>query len=647
MVWLEALRIEDSPTPSPELTLHGTLLARNAAFEKHVFVRFTLDGWCTTSEVGARYVGGAASPFRLASYGDRIEQEGQGEKHEAEDEEPGPGWDRFAFSIRLTDYAHSATSPEDRTPSGLGRGLEGRTLVLVARFFAPWVRAGGVAPYAWCAPPPSHSSAPNTASSPNSHDANSHEGQDGQGTQERWTPATDVSPSGRPWIGTGGGGGGGGGEWWDNNGGRNYEVGFRCVPTAQGGTAAAAAAHEGKEGKQHEGKEGKQHEGKEGKLQTNVIPFPSTSSEEATTPTRTATTPTRTATTATTPTPTATTPTTPTLSTPTPTLSISTTTAQAAPASPPTIPPPPPPRTAHAQALAAKLGRLRLRNYAAPATGGGRAVWFPGVGTPPLPAASAGAVEKKETGGVGEKEKIAEDGPEAGEQKETDAKEKTEQVKQEETATSGAVGLYWPWGRAPAAPAPSSAPTSAPPHQAHHQAEVALETETETDDRPPSLSFSFSSHSSSSSETEDDENENEGELTPPTSPLGARGLLVVIESEEEVVGGEGVRISKVGGGIGGEVEAKATEAKELENGGEKTESVEPQDVPLPASPPSGAGARAHVWGASNKTKNANKMDMTHTHSQHNPKGVRRDDGDGDQPARPRPRVALEPISTSA
>ncbi|KAF7340949.1 CBM21 domain-containing protein [Mycena sanguinolenta] len=205
MVRVERVRIEDSTasstsnaqrstSPTPELTLHGTLLVRNAAFEKHLFVRFTLDGWATTSEVGARYL-------------DTVNVAGQGE-------EAGPGWDRFGFSIRLTDYAHSSgATPGHRIAgslrgiggsggNGLGKGLEGRTLVLVARFFAPWVKEGGVGPYVWC------DTLPPTAQTPAT--------QAGAGT----------SPSGRPWIGQGGGGPG---EWWDNNGGKNYDVGFRCV----------------------------------------------------------------------------------------------------------------------------------------------------------------------------------------------------------------------------------------------------------------------------------------------------------------------------------------------------------------------------------------------------------------------------------
>ncbi|KAJ7146459.1 hypothetical protein C8R44DRAFT_15325 [Mycena epipterygia] len=75
MVLVESLRLvggdpssrqSTSSTPT-ELTLTGTLLARNAAFEKHLFVRFTLDGWCTTSEVGARWEASLSSDYGCAA----------------------------------------------------------------------------------------------------------------------------------------------------------------------------------------------------------------------------------------------------------------------------------------------------------------------------------------------------------------------------------------------------------------------------------------------------------------------------------------------------------------------------------------------------------------------------------------------------
>ncbi|KAF7317735.1 CBM21 domain-containing protein [Mycena kentingensis (nom. inval.)] len=166
MVVLESLSLEGENTTSPafsqsgpsaspsELLLRGTLIVRNAAFEKHVHVRFTLDDWCTTCEVGAKYVESLPTS-----------------------NEPGPGWDRFGFSIRLSDYAPK-------------RGLVGRELVLVARFSVPWVDAGNVGPYVWCD-----------------------------------SLVGDASSSNRKWLGTGGGGQG---EWWDNNDGRNYRVGFKA-----------------------------------------------------------------------------------------------------------------------------------------------------------------------------------------------------------------------------------------------------------------------------------------------------------------------------------------------------------------------------------------------------------------------------------
>ncbi|KAJ6500691.1 hypothetical protein C8R45DRAFT_1210424 [Mycena sanguinolenta] len=173
MVLVERLWVEDS-VPA-ELTLHGTVLARNAAFEKHVLVRFTLDGWTTTNEVGARYVGRGCGHGRSRDGDAGIE------------EEPGPGWDRFSFGIRLAEQARSMRST--------------LRLVLAARFYAPWVPEGAVGPYVWC------------------------------DTLHSSHPQAHVTPSGRAWVGTGGGGPG---EWWDNNGGSDYHVGLRRVPVMDG-----------------------------------------------------------------------------------------------------------------------------------------------------------------------------------------------------------------------------------------------------------------------------------------------------------------------------------------------------------------------------------------------------------------------------
>ncbi|KAJ7485777.1 hypothetical protein FB451DRAFT_1230995 [Mycena latifolia] len=71
MVLVEALALhygdgdDDFPgdaTPGTGPTLRGTLLARNAAFEKHLSVRFTLDAWGTAGEVRARCALPSLSP---------------------------------------------------------------------------------------------------------------------------------------------------------------------------------------------------------------------------------------------------------------------------------------------------------------------------------------------------------------------------------------------------------------------------------------------------------------------------------------------------------------------------------------------------------------------------------------------------------
>ncbi|KAJ7119951.1 hypothetical protein C8R43DRAFT_1112430 [Mycena crocata] len=215
-----------------ELALRGTLLARNAAFEKHISVRFTLDEWCTTNDVSAQYVGSVGSAFPFTTppptggltdaaslMSDKSDEGTPGFRTEtpfAEQEAPGPGWDRFVFSISLTHCAYQRASLTDSTSppsSGAGSsrgvkirpGLMDHEIELAVRFFAPSIRAGDVAPYAWC---------------------------------DRATLTDGGSPpAGRAWVG---GGGGGAGEWWDNNAGKNYRVNFRVVTESSQSPALAA-----------------------------------------------------------------------------------------------------------------------------------------------------------------------------------------------------------------------------------------------------------------------------------------------------------------------------------------------------------------------------------------------------------------------
>ncbi|KAJ7871545.1 hypothetical protein B0H13DRAFT_2669598 [Mycena leptocephala] len=102
------------------LALVGTLLARNVAFEKHVSIHFTLDGWSTTSDVYARTSMPLCTLPRSPSA-----------------TKPSPGWDRFTFRMPLAGYSKDAETG----------GLSARELVLTVHFATLYVRADGVAPY--------------------------------------------------------------------------------------------------------------------------------------------------------------------------------------------------------------------------------------------------------------------------------------------------------------------------------------------------------------------------------------------------------------------------------------------------------------------------------------------------------------------
>lgn len=106
------LRADPVPCPTPPrdvfvesitldgLILHGAVLVRNISYWKEVSVRFTMDDWRTTSEVAGRYAASLdALPFQS--------------------EAAASPWDRFAFSIKLEDYASTLAS---------------RTLYLVGRY---------------------------------------------------------------------------------------------------------------------------------------------------------------------------------------------------------------------------------------------------------------------------------------------------------------------------------------------------------------------------------------------------------------------------------------------------------------------------------------------------------------------------------
>lgn len=113
---LESLNLSSSspsPTPAAKPLLTGSILVRNLAFEKQVAVRFTLDDWQTVSEVGAHYL------ESLTLLPSQIRPSPSVPTSRDSGAQKGRGWDRFTFTIRLEDYAHS---------------LSTRTLWLAARY---------------------------------------------------------------------------------------------------------------------------------------------------------------------------------------------------------------------------------------------------------------------------------------------------------------------------------------------------------------------------------------------------------------------------------------------------------------------------------------------------------------------------------
>ncbi|KAH6896170.1 hypothetical protein BKA70DRAFT_1438886 [Coprinopsis sp. MPI-PUGE-AT-0042] len=259
---------------SPKLVcmLEGTLLVRNVAYEKHVSVRFTLDDWHTTSEVKAAYresLGSLPDKWRSWVLGDRSSSTPSSPSTSSEDKIPAappagsnPQWDRFSFSINLSDYAR-------------GRSLSSRTLWLVARYAVP----GDVRVPIPKLLPGFNFSSPSTSLNPPLS---------GGGDDARWesellrrcerdmvdvlvrglgpsTPSSNMNQGQvlsvkqlvdlelrKRQIGVGAGMGR---EWWDNNASGNYRIGFRerevvtarPVPAPEPVVESAAKTEEGKQ----------------------------------------------------------------------------------------------------------------------------------------------------------------------------------------------------------------------------------------------------------------------------------------------------------------------------------------------------------------------------------------------------------------
>ncbi|KAJ7910014.1 hypothetical protein B0H13DRAFT_1877199 [Mycena leptocephala] len=107
--------------PQTALSPLSALLACNVAFEKHVSIHFTLDGWSTTSDVYARYVDALCT-----LHARRVQQS----------------------PARLGSF--HIPHPAGRLQQGRGDaagGLSARELVLAVHFATPYVRADGVAPW--------------------------------------------------------------------------------------------------------------------------------------------------------------------------------------------------------------------------------------------------------------------------------------------------------------------------------------------------------------------------------------------------------------------------------------------------------------------------------------------------------------------
>ncbi|KAI5885400.1 uncharacterized protein SCHCODRAFT_02520592 [Schizophyllum commune H4-8] len=134
-VYLESLELVSPPPadPNDELRINGTVVVRNLSFEKIIAVRFTLDDWNTTSEVLGKHVESlmALPPALQARHWGA---QAHSMKSPTRERPAAPMWDRFSFSVRLSDYAHN---------------LDTRVLWLVVRYSVPggggewWDNNGG------------------------------------------------------------------------------------------------------------------------------------------------------------------------------------------------------------------------------------------------------------------------------------------------------------------------------------------------------------------------------------------------------------------------------------------------------------------------------------------------------------------------
>ncbi|KAL5533528.1 hypothetical protein ACEPAF_5304 [Sanghuangporus sanghuang] len=97
-VRLEGLHLADDAA-----SVQGIVRVRNIAFEKTVAVRFTFDGWQTTSEVLARWSESYVPRNIVMSSAPRIRAVSTPVPGSKTDEASVPTFDRFTFSIRLAD----------------------------------------------------------------------------------------------------------------------------------------------------------------------------------------------------------------------------------------------------------------------------------------------------------------------------------------------------------------------------------------------------------------------------------------------------------------------------------------------------------------------------------------------------------------